>query len=1332
MAKYAKFDDVTLPIFDGEGYSNWKFRLMQTLEYKECLVPATRERGSADDEAVFSRKDLKARTILINALSDRQLEYVRKKSTVLEMLNTLDEIYSTKSTPMQILCRSKIEDIRMKNYSTLEDFFSDYEKACNDYAQAGGALDEQEKMRYLIRALPPSYAQVGEYLDVLPTEKQTVDYIKAKIREKNLIKSEFEKPKSASAFNAKTKGLCYTCGRAGHKQAECWHNSNQNQNTSQRGGHRGRGHFSGFQRGTYRGNSRGRSNNNNKRQQQQETAEQGTSSGKVLWAVQVNHQKLKNKNSKKLGKNELVWLLDSGCTDHIIESDKYFYECIELKKHVEVKLPDEKVFKAKKMGNVKLIFKNSYNTVEVELKNVFFIEGIKKNLLSLSKISKTCTVVARGDDAKIYNTKTRELVTVAEKKNDLYLIRSCVDMNDEYMYANNLTLKEKWHRSLGHVNFDYLEKIVKNKLLDGLPEKIENVNFKCENCIKSKMSNLPFENDRSKATEILEIIHTDLNGPHPTTGYCGEKYFLTFIDDYSKCTQTYCIKTKDQTASCFIEYINLVENLFNKRVKKLQCDNGREYLNKDIYNFARFKGIEILPCPPHVHELNGVAERYNRSAMDIGRCLMREARINLIYWPEVMKTVSYLKNRTIANTDNNKTPFEILFGVKPNVKHLKIYGSKVYVRKPESKRKNKWDDKAEVGILVGYAKYGYRVLVKNKVFVARHVRVIEDETELICKEGNVNENHQNKSNDSESEEIEVNLKNDDYDDESVDVNDTDERIDRNIEKVESSDDENGNLNLPVRRKSVRTKSPIQRYGNPVAHLIYVNFINANVPNTYNEAINSSESDEWIKAMNSEIKSLEKNKTWSIVDKPADVKIIDVKWVYTRKKDDSYKARLVARGYQQIEQIENLYSPVGKMQTLKILLSFCCTNGLCIEQMDVETAFLNGKLKSEIYVKEPIGYETGKDKVCKLKKALYGLRESPRVWYETFDCCVNKLGFVKSKYDNCLYVKRSEKDTIYLLVFVDDLLICAKARREITKIKIELMKNFVMKDMGKVERYIGIDIDYNENLGIMKLSQKNYIESLSEKYNLEDEKFYDTPMEPRLKLEQAKNVDERIKYRNLIGELLYICSGTRPDVAYCVNYLSRFQNCYDRTHFKHALRVLKYLIKTKDIKLIYERNVKNENLDCMVDSDYAGDTVDRKSTSGYIIRMNGNLIYWKSRKQKAVTKNSTFAEYTALSDAVTELLFIRKLLNESFYLEIKNPIKIYEDNIGALLIAKYGNMTKNSKYIEVQYHYVNENCENGKIEILKIKSEENLADILTKSLDKGQFEILREKLKLLVD
>ena len=290
----------------------------------------------------------------------------------------------------------------------------------------------------------------------------------------------------------------------------------------------------------------------------------------------------------------------------------------------------------------------------------------------------------------------------------------------------------------------------------------------------------------------------------------------------------------------------------------------------------------------------------------------------------------------------------------------------------------------------------------------------------------------------------------------------------------------------------------------------------------------------------------------------------------------------------------------------------------------------------------------------------------------------------------------------------------------------LKERFQMKDLGKISMYLGINIEYDEKNNEMYLDQRKYIESLTRKYQIEEAKLYKTPMEQNLKLEPAEESNEKIKYRNLIGALLYITSGTRLDISYSVNYLSRFQNRFDKTHFKYALRILKYLYSTKDLKLKFKRNDQVDILECYVDADWAGDCVDRKSTTGYIVRLYGNVIHWKSRKQGSVTKSSTAAEYVALSEAVSEILLIRDVLS-SFKVEIKNPVNMYEDNSGAVSIAKYGNFTKKSKYIEVHYHFVNENYEKGLIDVVKISSEKNVADILTKALGRVRFENLRRLL-----
>ena len=899
--------------------------------------------------------------------------------------------------------------------------------------------------------------------------------------------------------------------------------------------------------------------------------------------------------------DRIEWILDSGCTDHIINNESYFTNYVYLKNPINVKIGDGRSVQATKVGQVQTYFLIYGKRMNIKISNVFYVREMDRNLLSFAKVTDKNRVISIDNTSKIYN-ENKKLIAIAFKENGLYKLRSYVTNKESYVTIKSnqrLTQKEKFHRMLGHVNFKYLDAMCKGKLVEGLPSELESEYLKCGTCIQNKMRNLPFENRRNRANDLLDIVHTDLNGPHSTTGINGEKYFLTFIDDYSKAARVYTLKSKTEVYDCFIEYINTVENITGKRIKRLRCDNGKEYINKDINRLAREKGIIIDPCPPYVHQLNGTAERYNRSIMDTARCLLSEANINRKFWPEIIRTAAYLKNRTLANTIEKRTPYEILTGQRPNISNLRIYGSRVFVRVPEGKRESKWDRKADLGILLGYENVGYRVLINNKVIIARHVDIIEEHVNLIGFRGKNEENdYQDEAKNNENNK----------------GNDTTKIVSRESPS-EQTITNRGNEQETVLRRSDRERKKPDRYGETVVYTncIYVNFVSADTPISYEDAVKSEDLLDWKQAMDKEMTCLMKNKTWKLVNRPKDRKVLDVKWIYTTKADNRKKARLVVRGFQQEEGLENVYSPVARMQTLKLLLAHCCQSELKILQIDVEAAFLNGRLKSEIYVTQPRGYEDGTDKVCRLDKALYGLRESPRAWYECLDKYLQDLGFKKSTSDYCLYVLGETNDVIYLIIFVDDLLICGKNEGKLIDIKSKLSNKFEMKDLGEVRTYLGININHNRKKKEITLDQREYIESLVRKYGIMDSKCYHTPMEQNLKLEPAQSEKNDIKFRNLIGALLYISIGTRPDISYSVNYLSRFQNYCDETHFKYALRILKYLYFTRDLKLTYQRNTNKEMIDCYVDADWAGDAMDRKSTTGYVIRMYGNVVYWKTRK-----------------------------------------------------------------------------------------------------------------------
>jgi len=205
-----------------------------------------------------------------------------------------------------------------------------------------------------------------------------------------------------------------------------------------------------------------------------------------------------------------------------------------------VKIGDGRVLKATKVGNIQNYFIAYGNKMEIKISNVFYVKEMDRNLISFAKITDKNKVISVGDTSKIYNEQNK-LIAIAYKRNGLYKMSSFIDKKESNIIigsSENMTLKEKY-RILGHVNFNYLNTMCKNKLVDGIPNELESEILRCGTCIQNKMHNLPFENKRTRANDFLEIIHTDLNGPHSTTGYNGKKYFLSFIDEYSKAAMVY-------------------------------------------------------------------------------------------------------------------------------------------------------------------------------------------------------------------------------------------------------------------------------------------------------------------------------------------------------------------------------------------------------------------------------------------------------------------------------------------------------------------------------------------------------------------------------------------------------------------------------------------------------------------------------------------------------------------------------------------------------------------------------------------------------------------------
>lgn len=405
-----------------------------------------------------------------------------------------------------------------------------------------------------------------------------------------------------------------------------------------------------------------------------------------------------------------------------------------------------------------------------------------------------------------------------------------------------------------------------------------------------------------------------------------------------------------------------------------------------------------------------------------------------------------------------------------------------------------------------------------------------------------------------------------------------------------------------------------------------------------DAMSGSEKDQWQSAMQQELKSFQENDSWELVDRPSEGTIVKNKWVFKKKYNTEgevrYRARLVAKGFTQVEGIDfnETFSPVLKYSTFRLLLALSVQLNLKINHLDVPTAFLNGFLHETVYMEIPeySNIVNCNSKVLRLKKAIYGLKQSARAWYSRVEECLLKLKFRRSSYEPCLFIKSNNNVMIYIALFVDDFFVFYNCKNSYLELTNELVAKFRIKDLGVIKQCLGMHINVHRDC--ITVDQEQFIDSILKKFNMSDCSGSDTPMEVNLKLQKGviSKVVQKYPYQQLIGSLMYLSVLTRPDISFSVSYLSQYNNCYNESHWKHLKRLLKYLKKTKSYGLIYRKT--GCNLYGYVDADWASCILDRRSYTGFCFIMAGSVISYEAKKQKTVALSSTEAEYMALSES----------------------------------------------------------------------------------------------------
>ena len=495
--------------------------------------------------------------------------------------------------------------------------------------------------------------------------------------------------------------------------------------------------------------------------------------------------------------------------------------------------------------------------------------------------------------------------------------------------------------------------------------------------------------------------------------------------------------------------------------------------------------------------------------------------------------------------------------------------------------------------------------------------------------------------------------------------------------------------------------------------------------------------EWIQAMQEELHQFELNNVWELVKRPDPRKhnIIGTKWIYRNKQDENglvvrNKARLVAQGYTQVEGIDfdETFAPVARLEAIRILLAYANHHDITLYQMDVKSAFLNGKLEEEVYVAQPPGFEDPKhpDKVFRLNKALYGLKQAPRAWYDTLKEFLMKKGFKPGSLDPTLFTKSYDGELFVCQIYVDDIIFGCTDQRYSDEFAYMMSEEYQMSMMGELKFFLGLQIRQQRN-GIF-ISQEKYLKDVLRKFGMQDCKGVKIPMPTNGHLctdENGIDFDHKV-YRSMIGSLLYLCA-SRPDIMLSVCMCARFQATPKESHHKAVKHILRYLAHTPTLGLWYPKGSAFDLIGYS-DSDYAGDRVDRKSTSGTCHFLGRSLVCWSSKKQNCVSLSTAEAEYIAAGSCCAQLLWMKQTLKD-YDVNVKN-VPLFCDNESAIKIAHNPVQHSKTKHIQIRHHFLRDHVLKGDISIEHVKTEEQLADIFTKPLDEKRFSKLRCELNIL--
>ncbi|GJU18563.1 putative ribonuclease H-like domain-containing protein [Tanacetum coccineum] len=853
-----------------------------------------------------------------------------------------------------------------------------------------------------------------------------------------------------------------------------------------------------------------------------------------------------------------------------------------------------------------------------------------------------------------------------------------------------------WHKRLGHINFKTINKLVRGNLVGGLPLKLFENDHTCVACWKGKQHKASCKTKLvSSISQPLQMLHMDIFGPTFVRSISHKTCCLIVTNDFSRFIWVFFLATKDETSRILKTFIIGIENHMNHKVKIIICDNGTEFKNNDMNQFCGIKGIKREFSVARTPQQNRVAERKNRTLIGAARTMLAYSLLPTTFWAEAVNTACYVQNRVLVTKPHNKTLYELLHGRPPSISFMRPFGCHVTILNTLDLL-GKFDRKADEGFLVGYSINSKAFRVFNtrtrKVEENLHITFLENKPnvtgsgpdwlfdidlltnsmnyEPVTAGNQTNRNAEDAVADDASKKITEEPANEAELDKLLvqqkegyanntnrvstvslfvsvtgqsfvnnllidplmsDLDDTTDLLNTGIFSGAYDDEDVGaeadlnnletTMNVsPIPTTRIHKDHPKEQIiGDPLSA---PQTRRMTKPKKVTQALTDPS---WIEAMQDELLQFRLQKVWRLVDLPKGKHAIGTKWVYRNKK---YERGIVVRN------------------------------------------------KARLVAQDP----QFPDKVYKVEKALYGLHQAPRAWYETLSTYLLENRFRRGTIDKTLFNKKNKGEILLVQVYVDDIIFRSTKKYLCVEFKKMMQKRFQISSMGELTFFLGLQVKQKYD-GIF-INQDKYVADILKKFNFVTVNTISTLIETNkalLKDEEVEDVDVHL-YRLMIGSLMYL-TASRPEIIYVVCAYAR-DSPFD--------------------------------LEAFFDSDYARASLDRKSTIGGCQFLGKRLISWQCKKQTIVANSTTEAEYVATTNCCGHVLWIQnQMLDYGF--NFMNT-KIYIDTESTIYIVKNLVFHSKTKHIEIRHHFIIDSYEKRLIQVIKIHTYHNVADLLIKAFD----------------